>query len=115
MHAKENNLFSLACKKLDHTCSKTYLHFCHNQNADWLNGVFWFCSPELEKGLKKRVKLHTHENGENGKSRENGQNGQNEDIDSDENYTEVTNMMRVKGLKRQQNTAKSDGTVHLCV
>lgn len=45
------------------------------------------CSPELEKGLKKRVKLHTHENGENGQSRENGQNGE---IDSDDNYTEVS-------------------------
>ncbi|XP_026161729.1 kinesin-like protein KIF21B isoform X5 [Mastacembelus armatus] len=43
------------------------------------------CSPELEKGQKKRVKLHTHENGENGQSRENGQNGE---IDSDDNYTE---------------------------
>ncbi|XP_041639025.1 kinesin-like protein KIF21B isoform X2 [Cheilinus undulatus] len=42
-------------------------------------------SPELEKGLKKRVKLHTHENGENGQSRENGENGE---IDSDDNYTE---------------------------
>ncbi|XP_030275333.1 kinesin-like protein KIF21B isoform X8 [Sparus aurata] len=45
-------------------------------------------SPELEKGMKKRVKLHTHENGENGQSRENGQNGQNGEIDSDDNYTE---------------------------
>lgn len=43
-------------------------------------------SPELEKGLKKRVKLHTQENGENGQGGENGQNGE---IDSDENYTEV--------------------------
>ncbi|XP_031717595.1 kinesin-like protein KIF21B isoform X5 [Anarrhichthys ocellatus] len=42
-------------------------------------------SPDLEKGLKKRVKLHTHENGENGRS---GQNGQNGEIDSDDNYTE---------------------------
>ncbi|XP_041836675.1 kinesin-like protein KIF21B isoform X4 [Melanotaenia boesemani] len=42
-------------------------------------------SPELEKGLKKRVKLHTHENGENRRSGENGQNGE---IDSDDNYTE---------------------------
>ncbi|XP_070814389.1 kinesin-like protein KIF21B isoform X6 [Chaetodon trifascialis] len=42
-------------------------------------------SPELEKGLKKRVKLHTHENGE---TRENGQNGQNGEIDSDDNYAE---------------------------
>lgn len=41
------------------------------------------CSPELEKGPKKRVKLHTHENGVN------GQNGQNGEIDSDENYIEV--------------------------
>ncbi|KAM9859808.1 kinesin-like protein KIF21B [Aulostomus maculatus] len=39
-------------------------------------------SPELEKGLKKRVKLHTHENGEN------SQNGQNGEIDSDDNYAE---------------------------
>ncbi|CAN9512352.1 unnamed protein product [Ophioblennius macclurei] len=42
-------------------------------------------SPELEKGLKKRVKLHTYENGENGQTGENGQNGE---IDSDDNYTE---------------------------
>ncbi|KAG7238350.1 hypothetical protein INR49_031066 [Caranx melampygus] len=42
-------------------------------------------SPELEKGLKKRVKLHTHENGENG---QNGEHGQNGEIDSDDNYTE---------------------------
>lgn len=47
-----------------------------------------FFSPELEKSLKKRVKLHTHENGENGQSRENGQN---EDNDSDDNYAEVGN------------------------
>ncbi|CAB1426629.1 unnamed protein product [Pleuronectes platessa] len=39
-------------------------------------------SPELEKGLKKRVKLHAHENGEN------GLNGQNGEIDSDDNYIE---------------------------
>ncbi|KAL7407771.1 hypothetical protein ABVT39_013410 [Epinephelus coioides] len=45
-------------------------------------------SPELEKGMKKRVKLHTHENGENGQSGENRQNGQNGEIDSDDNYTE---------------------------
>ena len=43
----------------------------------------------MEKGLKKRVKLHMHENGENGQSGENGQNGQNGEIDSDDNYTEV--------------------------
>lgn len=42
--------------------------------------------------MKKRVKLHTHENGENGQSRENGQNGQNGEIDSDDNYTEVRSM-----------------------
>lgn len=58
-----------------------------------LTFFFSFCSPELEKGLKKRVKLHTHENGENGQSRENGQNGQNEDNDSDDNYTEVSDTM----------------------
>ncbi|XP_068171730.1 kinesin-like protein KIF21B isoform X2 [Antennarius striatus] len=45
-------------------------------------------SPELEKGLKKRFKLHTHENGESSQSSANGQNGQNEEIDSDDNYTE---------------------------
>ncbi|XP_055017002.1 kinesin-like protein KIF21B isoform X1 [Boleophthalmus pectinirostris] len=46
-------------------------------------------SPEMEKGLKKRVKLHTQENGENGHGGdENGQNGQNGEIDSDDNYTE---------------------------
>ncbi|XP_013857561.1 kinesin-like protein KIF21B isoform X7 [Austrofundulus limnaeus] len=42
-------------------------------------------SPELEKGLKKRVKLHTQENGE---SRRSGENGQNGEVDSDDNYTE---------------------------
>ncbi|XP_017290092.1 kinesin-like protein KIF21B isoform X1 [Kryptolebias marmoratus] len=42
-------------------------------------------SPELEKGLKKRVKLHTQENGE---SRRSGENGQNGEIDSDDNYAE---------------------------
>ncbi|XP_069393571.1 kinesin-like protein KIF21B isoform X5 [Paralichthys olivaceus] len=45
-------------------------------------------SPELEKGLKKRVKLHTHENGENGQNGENRLNGQNGEIDSDDNYAE---------------------------
>lgn len=45
----------------------------------------------MEKGLKKRVKLHAYENGENGQTagRENGQHAQSEDIDSDDNYTEV--------------------------
>lgn len=47
---------------------------------------FSFCSPELEKGLKKRVKLHTQENGE---SRRSGENGQNGEVDSDDNYAEV--------------------------
>lgn len=47
-------------------------------------------SPELEKGLKKRVKLHNHENGENGQIGANVQNGQNGEIDSDDNYIEVT-------------------------
>ncbi|XP_061583678.1 kinesin-like protein KIF21B isoform X1 [Cololabis saira] len=42
-------------------------------------------SPEMEKGLKKRVKLHTQENGENRQSGENGQNGE---IDSDDNFAE---------------------------
>ncbi|XP_061545073.1 kinesin-like protein KIF21B isoform X4 [Phycodurus eques] len=39
-------------------------------------------SPELEKGLKKRVKLHNHEIGDN------GQNGLNGEMDSDDNNTE---------------------------
>ncbi|XP_077384890.1 kinesin-like protein KIF21B isoform X2 [Festucalex cinctus] len=39
-------------------------------------------SPELEKGLKKRVKLHNHENGDN------GQNGLNGEIDSDDSHAE---------------------------
>ncbi|KAF7208409.1 kinesin-like protein KIF21B isoform X1 [Nothobranchius furzeri] len=42
-------------------------------------------SPELEKGLKKRVKLHTQENGE---SRRSGENRQNGEVDSDDNYPE---------------------------
>ncbi|XP_077460180.1 kinesin-like protein KIF21B isoform X3 [Stigmatopora argus] len=42
-------------------------------------------SPELEKGLKKRVKLHNHENGDVGQNEENGLNGE---IDSDDNHTE---------------------------
>lgn len=51
--------------------------------------LFSACSPDMEKGLKKRVKLHTRENGENGRSNDNRQNGQNGEIDSDDNYTEV--------------------------
>ncbi|XP_019736714.1 kinesin-like protein KIF21B isoform X2 [Hippocampus comes] len=42
-------------------------------------------SPELEKGLKKRVKLHNHENGDNV---QNGQNGLNGEVDSDDNHAE---------------------------
>ncbi|XP_061688758.1 kinesin-like protein KIF21B isoform X2 [Syngnathoides biaculeatus] len=42
-------------------------------------------SPELEKGLKKRVKLHNPEIGDIG---HNGQNGLNGEIDSDDNNTE---------------------------
>ncbi|CAL8340134.1 unnamed protein product [Lota lota] len=49
-------------------------------------------SPELEKGLKKRVKLHSYENGENEENGQNngrnGENGQNGEIDSDDNYAE---------------------------
>lgn len=71
-------------KKVLNFCKTYFCLFCLN-NLDFS----LLCSPELEKGLKKRVKLHTNENGENGQSRENGQNGQNEDVDSDDTYTEV--------------------------
>lgn len=59
------------------------IRFVKHLQLDLTNMLFISCSPELEKGLKKRVKLHTHENGDN------GQNGQNGEIDSDDNYTEV--------------------------
>lgn len=76
---------------------------------------FSFSSPELEKGLKKRVKLHTHENGENGQSRENGQNGQNEDIDSDDTYTEVSDTCgHIKQFKTKTNGTNSDVSVRFC-
>ena len=52
-----------------------------------------FFSPDLEKGLKKRVKLHSYENGENEQNGQNngrdGENGQNGEVDSDDNYAEV--------------------------
>lgn len=65
-------------------------------------------SPELEKGLKKRVKLHAHENGENGQIRQSGdvgQNGQNGEIDSDDNYAEVRYLclhLQVFAAKKKQ-------------
>ena len=53
-----------------------------------------FFSPDLEKGLKKRVKLHSYENGENGQNNGRaGENGQNGEIDSDDNYAEVGSML----------------------
>lgn len=56
--------------------------------------------------MKKRVKLHAYENGENGQtaSRENGQHAQNEDIDSDDNYTEVRRNQPSRESRDLQNT-----------
>ena len=58
---------------------EVWIHSHRNKDSCNLCYCLLF-SPELEKSLKKRVKLHTHENGEN---------RQNEDIDSDDNYAEV--------------------------
>lgn len=73
--------------------------------------AFLLCSPELEKGLKKRVKLHAYENGENGQTanRENGQHAQNEDIDSDDNYTEVRRNRPSRESRDLQNVNRSEG------
>lgn len=52
----------------------------------------FFFSPEKEKGLKKRAKLHPQENGEkseNGLSRENEERRENGDGDSDNEPEEV--------------------------
>lgn len=54
--------------------------------------VHSFFSPEKEKGLKKRAKLHSQENGEkseNGLSRENEERRENGDGDSDNEPEEV--------------------------
>ncbi|KAM6981182.1 LOW QUALITY PROTEIN: kinesin-like protein KIF21B [Aplochiton taeniatus] len=45
-------------------------------------------SPEVEKGLKTRVKLHSLDNGEDGQNKDNKDNGVNGSPDSDDNYTE---------------------------
>ncbi|XP_076003308.1 kinesin-like protein KIF21B isoform X1 [Genypterus blacodes] len=68
-------------------------------------------SPELEKGLKKRVKLHTHENGEHGQSRENGQNGQNGVIDSDDNYAEdiMSPLQEESGCEEDEGEEEEEG------
>ncbi|XP_067360609.1 kinesin-like protein KIF21B isoform X10 [Channa argus] len=62
-------------------------------------------SPELEKGLKKRVKLHTHENGEN------GQNGQNGEIDSDDNCTEdiMSPLQEESGCEEDEGEDEEEG------
>ncbi|XP_029007090.1 kinesin-like protein KIF21B isoform X9 [Betta splendens] len=62
-------------------------------------------SPELEKGLKKRVKLHTHENGDN------GQNGQNGEIDSDDNYTEdiMSPLQEESGCEEDEGEDEEEG------
>ncbi|KAK2862333.1 hypothetical protein Q5P01_001866 [Channa striata] len=62
-------------------------------------------SPELEKGMKKRVKLHTHENGEN------GQNGQNGEIDSDDNYTEdiMSPLQEESGCEEDEGEDEEEG------
>lgn len=61
--------------------------------------------------MKKRVKLHTHENGENGQSAHNGQNGE---IDSDDNYVEVRDS-RWRSYKFKTNGTKSDVSVCFCL
>ncbi|XP_045884806.1 kinesin-like protein KIF21B isoform X3 [Micropterus dolomieu] len=65
-------------------------------------------SPELEKGLKKRVKLHSHENGENGQS---GQNGQNGEIDSDDNYAEdiMSPLQEESGCEEDEGEEEDEG------
>lgn len=65
-------------------------------------------SPELEKGLKKRVKLHNHENGENGHSGVNGQNGE---IDSDDNYTEdiMSPLQEESGCEEDEGEDEEEG------
>ncbi|XP_043977332.1 kinesin-like protein KIF21B isoform X3 [Gambusia affinis] len=65
-------------------------------------------SPELEKGLKKRVKLHTQENGENRRSGENGQNGE---IDSDDNYTEdiMSPLQEESGCEEDEGEDEEEG------
>ncbi|XP_058486835.1 kinesin-like protein KIF21B isoform X2 [Solea solea] len=68
-------------------------------------------SPELEKGLKKRVKLHMHENGENGQIGENGQNGQNGEIDSDDNYAEdiMSPLQEESGCEEDEGEDEEEG------
>ncbi|XP_061778642.1 kinesin-like protein KIF21B isoform X4 [Nerophis ophidion] len=62
-------------------------------------------SPELEKGLKKRVKLHTHENGDG------GQNGQNGVVDSDDNYTEdiMSPLQEESGCDEEEEEEEEEG------
>ncbi|KAK5912770.1 hypothetical protein CesoFtcFv8_002609 [Champsocephalus esox] len=64
--------------------------------------------PELEKGMKKRVKLHTHENGENGQSGHNGQNGE---IDSDDNYVEdvMSPLQEESGCEEDEGEDEEEG------
>ncbi|XP_044035927.1 kinesin-like protein KIF21B isoform X8 [Siniperca chuatsi] len=68
-------------------------------------------SPELEKGMKKRVKLHTHENGENGQSGQNGQNGQNGEIDSDDNFAEdiMSPLQEESGCEEDEGEDEEEG------
>uniref|UniRef100_A0A096M534 Kinesin-like protein KIF21B n=1 Tax=Poecilia formosa TaxID=48698 RepID=A0A096M534_POEFO len=65
-------------------------------------------SPELEKGLKKRVKLHTQEIGENRRSGENGQNGE---IDSDDNCTEdiMSPLQEESGCEEDEGEDEEEG------
>ncbi|MEQ2173824.1 hypothetical protein GOODEAATRI_001433 [Goodea atripinnis] len=65
-------------------------------------------SPELEKGSKKRVKLHSQENGENRRSGENGQNGE---IDSDDNYTEdiMSPLQEESGCEEDEGEDEEEG------
>ncbi|KAM9759474.1 kinesin-like protein KIF21B isoform 4-T5 [Menidia menidia] len=65
-------------------------------------------SPELEKGLKKRVKLHTQENGENRRGGENGLNGE---VDSDDNYTEdiMSPLQEESGCEEDEGEDEEEG------
>ncbi|XP_040059466.2 kinesin-like protein KIF21B isoform X3 [Gasterosteus aculeatus] len=68
-------------------------------------------SPDMEKGLKKRVKLHTRENGENRRSNDNRQNGQNGEIDSDDNYTEdvMSPLQEESGCEDEEGEDEEEG------
>ncbi|XP_051932197.1 kinesin-like protein KIF21B isoform X3 [Hippocampus zosterae] len=65
-------------------------------------------SPELEKGLKKRVKLHNHENGDNV---QNGLNGLNGEVDSDDNHAEdiMSTLQEESGCEEEEEEEEEEG------